>query len=133
MGYYIDLTDSDFRVKKENFRKAIIGFKATFMLDLIKINREYKKEHFDWIDTDRVLGSHNIDELLKYIRYEPIYNLEGNICKLKFIGEKDGDEYLLFNALAPYVEDNSYLSFEGCDGRKWRYIFKNNEAIVSLD
>ena len=46
-----------------------------------------------------------------------------------FYGEKLGDDEIFLSALAPYVEDGSYLEFEGEDGYSWRWSFKNGKLV----
>jgi hypothetical protein len=47
-----------------------------------------------------------------------------NIVGLEFIGEKLGDEDALFAALAPFVDEGSYVAVVGEDGRVWRWVFR---------
>ena len=56
---------------------------------------------------------------------------------LYFIGEKAGDERVLFNALAPFVQPSSFIHFRGEDGECWRWVFdgakvKCDNAVVSF-
>ena len=50
---------------------------------------------------------------------------------MEFIGEKYGDEEIFFAALAPFVEKDSYISFEGEDGCKWTWCFNGKEVRQS--
>lgn len=131
MGYYIEMTDSKFEIKKENFEKALKSLKSVFVpknmncCDYI-CGKQYP--HFSWVDTHSVLRSKTLGEALEEIRYEPEYNDNGDICNVEFTGQKYGSENVFFNALAPYVESGSYIAFEGEDGDIWEWSFNNGKV-----
>jgi len=131
MGYCIEMTESNFVIKKENFEKALKSLKDVFVpenmtcCDCISGKNYY---HFSWVDTKTVLKSTNLGEALEEIRYIPKFNQDGDICDVEFIGEKYGDEEIFFNALAPYVESGSYLYFKGEDGDTWKWLFENGKV-----
>lgn len=131
MGYYIDMTDSKFEVKKENFEKALESLKSVFVPENMNC-RDYifgkEVPHFSWVDTDSVLKSKTLGEALEEIRYVPQYNNNGDICSVKFIGQKSGCEKIFFNALAPYVESGSYIAFEGEDDYTWEWQFNDGNV-----
>lgn len=131
MGYYIEMTESKFIIKKENFEKALKSLKAVFIPENMNccdyIGGE-KYPHFSWVDTRTVLESTNLVEALEEIRYVPQYNQNGDICNVEFIGQKYGDEEIFFRALAPYVEAGSYLCFKGEDGNKWKWVFNHGSV-----
>lgn len=131
MGYYIEMTDSKFKIKKENFRKALESLKSVFVSENMHCcdsigGRLYP--HFSWVDTDSVLKSRSLGNALAEIRYEPEYDDNDNICNVEFTGQKYGDEKYFFNALAPYVESGSYIAFEGEDGKVWEWQFKDGKV-----
>ena len=135
MGYYIEMTDSKFEIKKENFEKALESLKSVFVpknmncCDYIGGN-EYP--HFSWVNTKDVLESNHIVEALEEIRYTPKFDDNGNICNVEFTGQKYGSENVFFNALAPYVESGSYIAFEGEDGDTWEWSF-NDGKVKQID
>lgn len=131
MGYCIEMTDSSFTIKKENFTKALESLKSVFIPENMTCKdyisgKEYP--HFSWVDTKTVIESKTLEEAMDEIRYVPLYNFDGNICNVGFTGEKYGDEDVFFNALAPYVESDSYMCFEGEDGDTWKWVFKNGKV-----
>ena len=126
MGYCIELISNQFVIKKENFGKAFVALKKCFTEENMTISDSSGK-HFRFVSTKAALNSSTIDEALEVIRYIPMKDENGNISKLKFTGEKYGDEEIFFNALAPYIEPGSYLSFEGEDGDKWTWKFINGK------
>lgn len=131
MGYYIEMTDSKFNIKKENFKKALESLKSVFVPENMNCydyidGKRYP--HFSWVDTESVLRSRSLGNALAEIRYEPYYDGNDNICDVEFTGEKYGSEKVFFNALAPYVENDSYIAFEGEDGEAWEWRFEDGKV-----
>ena len=131
MGYCIEMTDSCFVIKKENFEKALESLKSVFVPENMTCY-DYisgkKYPHFSWVDTRTVLESETLEEALEEIRYTPQYDSDGNICRVDFTGEKYGDEDVFFAALGPYVESNSFISFEGEDDETWKWLFNDGKV-----
>lgn len=131
MGYYIEMTDSKFEIKKENFEKALESLKSVFVPENMNCcdyigGKQYP--HFSWVNTKEVLESNHIVEALEEIRYTPKFDDDGNICDVEFTGQKYGSENVFFNALAPYVESGSYIAFEGEDGDTWEWSFNDGKV-----
>ena len=55
---------------------------------------------------------------------------DGNIVGLSY-DNKAGDEFELFRAIAPFMDDGMYVDFRGEDGEFYRYYFKDQEARQS--
>ena len=131
MGYYMEMTDSRFKVKKENFKKALESLKSVFVPENMNC-RDYiggkEYPHFSWVDTKTVIESASIGKALEEIRYTPVYNNNGDICNVEFTGQKYGSKAVFFDALAPYVEDGSYIAFDGEDGDAWEWRFNNGKV-----
>ena len=54
---------------------------------------------------------------------------EGAITGLEFVSEKISfDEDRMFQEIAPYVENGSYIEMEGEDSTRWRWLFKNGKC-----
>lgn len=131
MGYCIEMTDSNFVVKKENFVKALESLKGVFIPENMTCYDSIggtRFPHFKWVDTKSVLDSNTLIEAMEEIRYLPIQNLDEDICDVEFIGEKYGDESIFFKALAPYVESGSYICFIGEDDSEWKWVFDKGEV-----
>ena len=131
MGYCIEMTDSNFVIRKENFAKALESLKRVFVPENMtcydRIDGK-RYPHFRWVNTKPVLESVTLSEAMKEIRYLPAPNIDGDICDVEFTGEKYGDEEIFFKALAPYVESGSYICFMGEDDSEWKLIFNNGEV-----
>lgn len=50
---------------------------------------------------------------------------DGNITELEFIGEKLGNDFKVFQSIAHYVQDGSYIWMVGEDGSQWRWVFQS--------
>ena len=121
---------SKFIIRKENFDNALQALKDVFVEENMTC-RDYVNgvtyPHFSWVDTDIVLNAITLHDALVEIRYLPQYN-NGDMVDVIFNGEKYGDEEIFFSALAPYVEDCSYIQFEGEDGRIWKWSFDDGKV-----
>lgn len=126
MGYCIEMTESNFVIKKENFQQALNSLKQVFVPEkMTTYDCIYGKKypHFKWVRTESVLDSRTLIEALSKIRYNPVINDEGDIVNVEFCGEKYGDENIFFSSIAKLVEPNSFLKFRGEDGAEWIWLF----------
>ena len=120
MGYYMEQRDSDFTIKQENIQKAWDA--------LIKLF-ETKKRHYSWVDTRSVLEASSFRDAMEEARWVIYYdNNREDVCGILFNGEKyGGDEIIILGAIAPYVEDGSYIEMSGEDGAIWRWVFNDGD------
>src|SRR5690606_21320852 len=56
-------------------------------------------------------------------RWVPEREATGDIVGLRFRGERLGDDRVLFEAIAPFVEPGSFIEMVGEDGAIWRWTF----------
>lgn len=118
MGYCVSMRESDFKIKKENTSKA---------LEIIKgLVRE--GEEFRWVSNEVLLEAENLKEALEEFGYDVIED-EKELEIFDFINEKEGDELTMFKAIAPVVEEGSYIEMYGEDGDTWRWVFENGKCI----
>lgn len=52
----------------------------------------------------------------------------GNIVRIEYLGEKLGDDLEMFQKIAPYVREGSFLEMRGEDGEQWRWIFRGGKC-----
>ena len=125
MGYLVKQIGGFIAIKKENQDKArkALQEKLKKMIE--------KDEYLPFIRTERVLGAEGLEEALRAIRYNCEKDYNGNIVNLFFRGQKIGCDKKLFAALAPFVETESYLSYEGEDGKQWTLWFSNGKFLVT--
>ena len=74
-----------------------------------------------------VLAEHTglIFAMTKGQPYDFQLDSDGNISELEFTGEKLGSDFELFQSIAPYVQDGSYIWMLGEDGSQWRWVFQS--------
>lgn len=115
MGYYMSLQDSSFEIKKNKISSAA---KAIRSLD--------DGTRYSWVDNG-FSKAKSIEVLFAAWRFECERDANGDILYMVWDGEKSGDERVLFNAIAPYVEKGSFLEWHGEDGEMWRWIFDGKQ------
>lgn len=117
MGYNIKLVGCDFWIGSENADEALEALRHRTEPDRQAWMNRATPEEWDYLK-----------EALEDWRFMATLDDERNIVGLQFIGEKVGDENVLFDTLAPYVGDESYLEFQGADGERWRYVFEGGDV-----
>lgn len=137
MGYYVELTDVNFRIKKENNTdKDIVAKIKEQLLNDMKVvgsggTYETGKEpiiNYAWVDTEEIIRAKSIADLLNAFGYNPECDDE-NIISLWHGNEKIGNEKHLFKVISPYIEDGSYLSYCGEDMSLWQWSFDKGIMI----
>jgi hypothetical protein len=114
MGYKMNMKECKIMIKHENQNCALNALK------------EFTKDkQFAWVYSDVIQKCTNLEEALAEMRYQATFDEAGNIVDLEFTGEKLGDDTKLFNCIAPFVEDGSYIEMVGEDGDTWRWVFNN--------
>jgi len=119
MGYCMDQREADFFVAKDNLQPML---KAIQDLHGSETIGDSSGRHFSWVDND----FHAIDdpiEMLGEWRWNAEKDDDGNIDTIYFGGEKLGDDNILFNAIAPFVREGSYIEMRGEEGDRWRWCF----------
>ena len=122
MGYYIYQVDQNFKIKKEDIQKAWDSLLKIFRIEK-KTIYDSSGYHYSWIDTDTVLNAETFEEALSEARFDIKTNNSGDVIEIYFNGEKLGDEEIILNSIAPYVESGSYITFEGEEGERWKWKF----------
>ena len=114
MGYCITQTGANFTIKEQNFKPA---YRA--------IKHQMSGVVYRWSNgTDWFNGLRDLYAVLEFWRYEPTLDEEsGDMIGINFTGEKIGDENLLFQVIAPFVEKGSFIEMVGEDGAQWRWVF----------
>jgi hypothetical protein len=127
MGYCVSQSDAHFLITRDNIPKALAAIKA--MVDRCKEDEEGggRLSSFRWVDT-KFAEADTLDEALDEWRWGEVeYDKVGNLCYIRFQGEKLGDDVRLFEALAPFVEHRSYIEMLGEDDTRWRWVFWRGE------
>jgi hypothetical protein len=125
MGYYMNQTDSKFSIKKKNLNKVV---KAIQELRGKESIIDSSGRNFSWVDHD-FYEKTNISDILNCWRWEVAFDKGGNVNDITFQGEKFGDDKVLFNSIASYVQDGSYIEIVGEDNQMWRWVFQDGKCF----
>ena len=120
MGYRIFLLKSEIFIKNENFEAALFALKHLNGKETCITNGV---SHFAFIASVHKDSPSTLEEMLQHWRWLPEIDDAENIIALEFLGEKLGDENILFRTIAPFVRGNSYILMAGEDGKIWRWLF----------
>jgi len=120
MGYVMEQLGDEFKIKKENFEGALAAIKGLSGKETI---HDASGPHFSWVDTKEYQEAKTLPDALKAWRWEARLGIYGDVIGVDFAGEKAGDDDILFNAIAPFVERGSYIEMEGEDRMVWKWKF----------
>lgn len=130
MGYYVRSYESDnnFKVRKENFDAAYKAMVALNDDDDAKHGGSYgpdgvREKWFSWMDPNYPDSCQDFGAVLEALGFVAIYD-ETGLVGLDY-DSKIGQENLFLKAIAPYVENGSYIVWRGEDGAVWVQIFRN--------
>lgn len=122
MGYNVIQIRSSFKIKANKHDKALLAIKKL----------TYSRHFLDYVNKNEVMICKTISGALNAWRWSACKDGNGDICDIRFIGGKLGDDKSLFEAIAPYVEDESYIEMCGKDGTRWRWYFKNKKVYEQI-
>lgn len=131
MGYCIEMTDSRWKIRKENFEAAcaalepMLGDKASMGGGSWSGGRQ-TGWHYSWIDMDKfakLVAARDLKGVMEEWRYYCEIDENGDLAMEYFAGEKIGDEDKLWARLAPFVEKDSFIEIRGEDNEMWRWVF----------
>lgn len=86
------------------------------------------ERHFSWMNNADPDEWETLEDAMASWGYPIETDDEGNVIDIRFHGQKIGDEDQLFDAIAPYVEDGSYIEMTGEDDYVWRWVFNGNRV-----
>lgn len=69
--------------------------------------------------------ANQVMKALKNESYEFELDNDKNIVGIDFVGSKLRDEFYIFQKIAKYVDDSSYIEMSGEGGFTWRWCFCN--------
>jgi len=119
MGYYIQQRTTQFCIKAKNQTKALVAVKGL-------VGQEPIGAHFSWVGN--FSDADSFQEVMEEWRWEVEFNERGDVIDLFFNGQKLGDDELLFQTIAPFVEAGSYIEILGEEGEMWRWAFDDKEC-----
>ena len=113
MGYYMNNRGCAFSMPVSEADNALNALKELFSNGYIA----------GWVEGRRVLEAKTFEDALGECRFE-VEKDSDKYDYLYFSGEKySGNEMDILGAIAPFVEDGSYIEMFGEDGEIWRWVF----------
>lgn len=136
MGYCFDITDSSFFIKERHY--------PDLMDHLIKFHKQLiaQKVEVKWVDLPAALSLLEQGDLIGFFcawNYEVKIDITtGDIVDITTMAEKIADEEKLWEQIAPWVVDCSYIQCHGEDGAYWRWVWREGgyyyiEATLKFD
>lgn len=120
MGYCIDQVDNEFYIKAQDFQSCANAILKAFR----------GRDQVGWVRASHINDRMSFIEIADEFRWDMSVNDDGDIYDIYFTGEKIGEDIDLFlNSIAPYVMDESFISFSGEDGAQWRYFFTGGSMV----
>lgn len=101
------------------------------ILRLIGRERRHTSQGSGWkrVASNDLKKATNLTDAMRVWRWNPEYDVAGNIISLKFLGEILGDDIMFFRAIAPWVSEGSSIEVIGEDGRVIRWWFNGQRVL----
>ena len=115
MDYYMTQSYQAFFITAKNIQKVM---KAISILG----GRRYS-----WVDPN-FPSCETLKDMFAAWRWDIGFDEDGNVDDIQFNGEKLGDDKILFDAIAPFVDEDSYIEMSGEESAEWRWYFKNKKC-----
>lgn len=120
MGYRIDedTIKTNLFIDRNDFSNAFVKAKNIIL----------QQQAFWRVEKEEVLNATNLEKLIGAMRWEPKFDVQGNIIAIYNYGLNVADEELLFNSIAPFVKTGSFVEYEreSYSGKqRERFEFKN--------
>ena len=109
MGYCIHMEDGYIAMKQGDKKKALAAIK--------KLGSQ------SWVNGDSVNRCKTLRAAMEEWSWPIEEDEDDNVVGIYFHGEKAGAEGQLFEAIAPWVEEGSFIHIVGEDGAHSRYLF----------
>jgi hypothetical protein len=139
MGYNVNLIGSNFVIPKDRLEDAFEAMKALNQRDDLKGGGAYGplpdgtygtiEKFFSWMPADYDKTMTSAAQILKELGFDLSERDDGSIS-IEGYDSKIGDENHFIEAIAPFVEDGSYLEWEGEDGAHWRILVREGRAVA---
>lgn len=129
----MQIEDIKFLIKKKNKEKALEAIKALSSDNGSGGRWEpgagKTESWFSWVDTEEFMSAETLEEAVVAWRWELQGAVGGDVTAICFDGEKLGDDEIMFRAIAPHVEDGSYIVMRGEDNEVWRWLFRGGKCL----
>ena len=134
MGYYADITDCDFDIP-ENDQVLQVLKDLNHKYDSEKrggayADGELKQRWFSWMDADYDQRVTSVREVFELLGFDCDYNQDKGMVIIDGYDGKIGQEDLFLAAVAPFVDNGSYMEWRGEDGELWRYEVRDGKLYI---
>lgn len=120
MSIYMNVTDYNFRIPVDRIEPACAEMRNFASKCKLPAHREKIVDK---------LPNESFEDIMSLFDYEfiPLSDSSFVISCNKKLGYDD--DKLIFDTLAPYVENGSYIIFADDCGSMWRYLFRDGECV----
>lgn len=87
-----------------------------------------RTQDFAFVHNESIITAPNVIQAFSEWRWLPETDNKGNIIEINFTGEKLGDEQILFDEIAPFVESGSSIIVADERGKVWRWRFDDGKC-----
>jgi hypothetical protein len=122
MGYHVSVSVCNVVIPKAKVAGAL---KAINLLH----EEAGEGHHFSWVDNPSKNGFEDLVKAIEAWRYSAKKLKNGNVEIVYFLGEKLGDDEILFTALAPFIKGGGAIEYAGEDAEQWRYEFVKGKMV----
>ena len=135
MGYYMSVMETGFTMSAMNKAGALAAIKK-----LCEHEKEIgsggsgsgdvRTKHFAWVNSSDVERADSLSDALRAWGWITEEDNFGDVFDI-YLDDghtKIGDEEYLWDAIAPYVDNGSYIQMQGDDGAIWRWSFKDGKC-----
>lgn len=114
MGYVISLVDAEFFIEARDKPYALADIPGP---------TDDEGNVRPWMYNVNPNSWNYLTDAMEDWRHPIELDSDGNVVDIDFTGEKIGDEKEMFESIAEYVEDESFIEYVGEDGRRFMYVF----------
>jgi len=135
MGYYINTNEQDFLLPVEHLHSAYEAMCALNKHDDLKRGGTYsadldkRESWYSWMASNYPEITNNILDIFEMLGFDIDLDDDGNITGLQY-NNKDGAQDIFLAAIAPFVADGSWINWDGEDGDRWRFIYRNGRMKI---
>lgn len=154
MGYYVNISSIKHNgaiIKEANIEAAYLALcdlNSNPKYDMLKSGGSYGGEDnvnksnqrpegldyhparwFSWMSAHYHKNLKNLTEILEALGFTVTFDEKGNLIDLSY-SDKTGNEDIFFCAIAPYIENDTEIVWNGEEGDKWKWSFQNGEMFT---
>lgn len=134
MGYFVSITDAQFLIKKKNLIHAYKAMCALNNIDSLKGGGSWRdgektERWFAWMPKDYPDQYKTAQEILENLGFDCQLLTDGDLIITGY-DSKVGDEALFIDACSQFVEDGSYMTWQGESGEYFQWQFVDGKMKV---